>query len=175
MVLCLPTVLVALIFGTLVFILDVLAADDIVGGQYPLICGNTISKGFQRPSNKQGIHDQRFYDDVRAVLLFEIVLEVHTLCLFQCRSTCNLLALHRHRCGRQIRQTLQTPAMRLTCRTSSLVCGATMCSGMRLKGPVSCPPRCPFLAIRATSRLTTGPLWNKSQYQHLAFPSCPSK
>lgn len=50
------------------FTLTVLYADDLTNEQYPLLCGNTISKGFQRPKNKQGIHDQRFYDAVRPLL-----------------------------------------------------------------------------------------------------------
>lgn len=56
--------------AVLSFNLNVLYAEGIIDGQYPLLCGNTISKGFQRPRNKQGIHDQRFYDDVRPLVHF---------------------------------------------------------------------------------------------------------
>ena len=33
------------------------------------LAGNTISRGYIPPLNKQGIHDQRFYDAVRTSLI----------------------------------------------------------------------------------------------------------
>ena len=68
----------------IIFNVNVLDAEGLSDDQYPLLCGNTISKGFRRPKNKQGIHDQRFYDAVRSHSLpvcrsFGCSPEVHSL------------------------------------------------------------------------------------------------
>lgn len=46
---------------------NIVDAEGTVDGQNRILCGNSISKGFQRPINKQGIHDQRFYDNVHPI------------------------------------------------------------------------------------------------------------